>query len=125
VELLCEYLRSVHINVFSATYCDDYVFRRFIPHVTKKCCLSPINVPMTYSRVHEGVKAKAGQIGLEPALFGTHSMRAGGATRAANSGVNDRMVQRHGRWASSSSSNRYILDDDDARLQVSKVLGTI
>ena len=31
--------------------------------------------------------------------IGTHSLRSGGATAAANAGVPDRLFKRHGRWA--------------------------
>ena len=32
-----------------------------------------------------------------------HSLRAGGATAAANAGVPDRLFKRHGRWKSESA----------------------
>ena len=41
----------------------------------------------------EGLK----NIGAETKLFGSHSLRAGGATAAANLGVNDRLFKKHGR----------------------------
>ena len=34
----------------------------------------------------------------DPSVYATHSFRSGGASRAANSGVSDRIFQRHGRW---------------------------
>lgn len=51
---------------------------------------------------------------------GIHSLRSGGASVAANSDVNDRCLQRHGRWKSVSSKNVYIKDSVVKRLQVSK-----
>ena len=54
--------------------------------------------------------------------FSTHSLRAGGATAAANAGVSDRIIQRHGRWKSSSSKNMYIKDDISKQLEVSKII---
>ena len=39
--------------------------------------------------------------------IGLHSLRSGGATAAANFGVNERCLQRHGRWKSTSSKNMY------------------
>ena len=42
------------------------------------------------------ISQKAIQV-LEIALFSTHSLRAGGASAAANAGVADRLFQRHGK----------------------------
>ena len=40
--------------------------------------------------------------------FGLHSLRAGGASAAANSHVSDRLFKRHSRWKSEKSKDRYI-----------------
>ena len=122
VELFCQYLISVHIDVFSDKYDDQYVFRRFVPNVTG-FVLACNNSPMTYSRIREVVKGKAKQLGLDISKFSTHSMRAGGATSAINAGVSERALQRHGRWATASSKNRYIQDNVETQLSISKVLG--
>lgn len=37
-------------------------------------------------------------LGYDSKCFGTHFLRAGGATAAANNGVSDRLFKRHGRW---------------------------
>ncbi|XP_078311190.1 integrase/recombinase xerD homolog [Crassostrea virginica] len=55
--------------------------------------------------------------------IGLHSLRSGGATAAANLGVNERCLQRHGRWKSISSKNIYVKDSIKYRLQVSQKLG--
>ncbi|KAL5497418.1 hypothetical protein EMCRGX_G013885 [Ephydatia muelleri] len=39
-----------------------------------------------------------------------HSLRAGGATAAANAGVPDRLFKRHGRWKSESAKDGYVKD---------------
>ena len=57
------------------------------------------------------------------ALFSTHSLRAGGASVAANAGVSDRPFQRHGRWKSVSAKIGYVEDSLESRLLVSKNLG--
>lgn len=57
--------------------------------------------------------------------LGTHSLRASGATMAANAAgndVNERCLLRHGRWKSSISKNGYINDSLDKRLSVTKKL---
>ena len=38
------------------------------------------------------------QLGYSPDSYGVHSLRAGGATAAANAGVPDRVFKRHGQW---------------------------
>jgi hypothetical protein len=53
-------------------------------------------------------------------MYSSHSLRAGGATKAANSGINDRLIQRHERWKSVSSKNMYIDDSTINKLEVSK-----
>ena len=55
--------------------------------------------------------------------IGTHSLRSGGATAAANAGVLDRLFKRHSRWASESATDGYVPDSLSSRLSVSKVLG--
>ena len=40
--------------------------------------------------------------------IGTHSLRNGGATAAANAGVPDRLFKRHGRWASEPAKHGYV-----------------
>ena len=51
--------------------------------------------------------------------IGTHSMRAGGATLAANSGIAERLLKRHGRWRSDAYNN-YVADSLENKLQVTK-----
>ena len=122
VQLLEVYLKltekSTKVNDIESTL----LFRRIqikktIPTLTDK------DLPMSYSCIRDIIKRKATQLGLDEKLFGTHSMRAGGATTAANSLVGDRLFQKHGRWATSSSKNRYVKDSEKQRLEVSKAIG--
>ena len=52
-----------------------------------------------------------------------HSLRAGGATAAANLGVNDRLFKKHGRWKSEKVKNGYIHENIETKLIVTKNLG--
>lgn len=54
--------------------------------------------------------------------IGIHSLRAGGATAAANAGINDRCWKRHGRWKGENSKDGYIGDSLEKRLLVTKSL---
>ena len=52
-----------------------------------------------------------------------HSLRAGGATAAAGSGVPDRLFKRHGRWRSETAKDGYVKDSVEGRLKVTQDLG--
>ena len=56
----------------------------------------------------------------DPETIATHSLRAGGASRAANKGISDRMISKHGRWATGNSRDRYIKDSHESRYNISK-----
>ena len=49
-------------------------------------------------------------------------IKSGGATKAANSGVGERVFQRHGRWKSVSAKDGYVKDNITSRISVSKDL---
>ena len=53
---------------------------------------------LSYTRMRELFLTKLSQFGFDPKQFGLHSLRAGGATAAANAGVPDRLFKHHGRW---------------------------
>ena len=58
---------------------------------------------LSYTRIREFFLAKLGELGLDASKFGLHSLRAGGATAAANAGVADRLFKCHGRLSVSKS----------------------
>ena len=78
---------------------------------------------ISYSCLREAFRKKIADLGLPPEEFGLHSLRAGGATAAANAKVPDRCFKRHGRWRSENAKDGYIKDDIESRLGVSKSLG--
>ena len=53
--------------------------------------------------------------------YSTHSMRSG-ATLAANAGIPERQLQRHGRRKSTAAKDMYIKDSLHSRLSVSNSL---
>ena len=55
--------------------------------------------------------------------WGLHSLRAGGASKAANMGISDRFFKRHGRWKSENAKDGYTMDALENRLSVSRSLG--
>ena len=52
--------------------------------------------------------------------FGLHSLRAGGASAAADSGIPDRLLKRHGRWLSDRAKDGYIKDNIMSLLSVTQ-----
>ena len=78
---------------------------------------------LSYTRVRELVLEKLSLLGLDKSKFGLHSLRAGGASAAANAGIPDRWFKRHGRWKSENAKDGYIKDKLDSRLEVSRKLG--
>lgn len=62
-------------------------------------------------------------LGYDSKCFGTHSLRAGGATAAVNNGVSDRLFKRHGRWKSKKAKDTYVKDDISRLLSVSASFG--
>jgi integrase len=101
---------------------EDYIFRRVITSSAGKR-LGDKHIPLTYSNLRDIIKRKLTKLGLNATKFGTHSLRSGGATAAANHAISDRLLQRQGRWAGPFSACRYLADDEANRLSVSRSIG--
>ena len=81
-----------------------------------------VNKKLSYTRARECIVKKLKLVAPELDL-GIHSLRASGASMAANSdGVNERCLKRHGRWVTDIAKDGYIKDTLDKRLAVSKTL---
>ena len=77
---------------------------------------------LSYSRAREIVLQAFESLGYDKKKFGLHSLRSGGATAAANAGLNERLLKRHGRWKTDLAKDGYVQDDLDAMLSVSRCL---
>ena len=77
---------------------------------------------LSYTRMRELLLGKLSQLGFDAKQFGLHSLRAGGATAAANAGVADRLFKRHGRWRSESAKDGYVKDSFASLMSVTKSL---
>ena len=77
---------------------------------------------LSYARMRELFLQKISDLGFDPKLYGLHSLRAGGATAAANAGVPDRLFKRHGCWKSESAKDDYVKDSVSSCLSVSRSL---
>ncbi|XP_070579968.1 integrase/recombinase xerD homolog [Ptychodera flava] len=102
-------------------YSENVLIRR-LQH-TKEGLIPHKHLGISYTTAKDlmlgGIKQFVGNI----SDFGTHSFRAGGATAAANSNVNERCLARHGGWKSTSSKDRYIVDSLSMKLDVARSLG--
>ena len=66
---------------------------------------------ISYTCLRELFKKKGADLDLPPSNYGLHSLRAGGATAAANAKVPDRLFKRHGCWRSEAAKDGYVKDD--------------
>ena len=83
--------------------------------------VGPDALPLARSTPNSLLKKWLGVIGVDPKLYGSHSLRRGGATAAAALAVRVHILKRHGRWASD-AVYLYIQDPNEARLEVSRAL---
>ena len=118
VELLKRYLATFRIPPDS----KDFIFKS-ISRGKGSCKLVAPDKPVSYSTIRGVFRQDLQSLGVEPSKFGLHSFRSGGATMAANNGVNDRVFKRHGRWKSIQAKDTYVDDDLEQRLEVSRFLG--
>ena len=98
----------------------DFVFRK-VSHTANGIRLR--RQQMTYSRARELFSKQLREIGLDPSVYGLHSLRSGGETEAAAWGISEPLIQRHGGWRSEASTHMYIRETKHALLRVSKSLG--
>ena len=62
------------------------------------------------------------ELGLDSNEFGLHSLRSGGASQAARSGVSGRVWRRHGGWRSIPPADGYVGESLENTLVVSRNL---
>ena len=80
--------------------------------------LRKIDKPLSYTTVRDHVLNLLANIGLDRKKFGLHSLRSGGASVAANLGVNDRLFKKHGRSKSDKVKDSYFHEDIQSKLSV-------
>ena len=96
---------------------SDPLFRRVIRAPRSGDYLSG---KMSYTRARELIREGLQRAGIHPDGLGTHSLRSGGATAAANAGVADRLIQRHGGWRCATSQHCYIEENLSDLMSVSQ-----
>lgn len=117
VKCLKAYVEQACIDLCSSHYLFKAIFRsKNIAGLRVK------NTKLSYTRTKEVLLAKLLEVSPPGIKLGLHSLRSGGASAAANSGVDSRCWRRHGRWRSD-VANRYVKDSISSRLSVSMNLG--
>ena len=64
--------------------------------------------PLSYSQARELFRQMISELCLDSHEFGSHSLRSGGASQAARSGVSGRVWRRHGGWRSIHAADGYM-----------------
>jgi hypothetical protein len=82
-----------------------------------------LGAPLAYHELLGCIKSGVQELGLDPACYGAHSLRIGGATQLAASNFSDSQIQAVGRWTSD-CFRRYIRFGDHFYQSVSSSLAT-
>lgn len=101
---------------------DFFAFRPIVRNASG-CKLIHVNKKLSYTTTRERLVARLREVCGPGPNLGLHSLRAGGASAAANAGIRDRYFKRHGRWKSENAKDGYVADSLEARLSVSRSLG--
>ena len=107
VAMLERYMKAAGISTSSKLK----LFRGIVS--TKKGERLRASGSLSYTRMREIFLKKLDELGYDKSQFSLHSLRAGGATAAANA---DRLFKRHGRWKSELAKNGYVKDSATAAL---------
>jgi integrase len=84
----------------------------------------PVNEKLSYSSYLSIVKAQIASLGLNPAFFGTHSLRSGGASDLATK-VTEFELLLTGRWRDPRSLQSYVKVSEDRRFAISNKLSLV
>ena len=99
-----------------------FVFRNIFRNIhTGKTGLRTQNQPMSYTCLSEMFQQCLSSAGHDNSNYSLHSLRAGGVTLAAASGVADKMYKAHGRWKSN-AVEAYVQETTSNKLSVTKAL---
>ena len=100
---------------------DNYLFCN-ISKTKKGFKVRNVNKQMSYTNLRQLFMNAVKPHVADVTVYCLHSLRAGGASAAANNGVKDQMFKRHGRWTSESAKDGYVKDNLHERLSASLCL---
>lgn len=112
--MFLRYVSAANINLLPS----DFIFKPVFQNKGVANLIKKHSYTAAKEKIVSMLKSVAPNLNI-----GLHSLRSGGASVAANSDVDERCIQRHGRWKSISSKNMYIKDSIVRRFKVSKELG--
>ena len=127
------YRRSVLLRIFgvgpTAEHCPARAVRQYLDATSERPANSPLfalsnGKYVTRNMVNDMIKRLCGLAGFDPAKYSTHSMRAGGASSLALSGVDSATIRKLGRWESDCFI-RYITISDDRRRELAVAMATL
>jgi integrase len=101
---------------------DGFVFPRLQKSYSTDDLIPNFSYALSYTTMLKLFKQEISEIGLDPSAFGLHSFRRGGTTAAVRRGIPERLIQRHGRWKTAISKDRYVEDSLVDKLSVSQCL---
>ena len=81
----------------------------------------PSNKILSYASYRDIIKQAVEKVGLDPKLYGTHSLRSGGATQLAPV-LTEYELLTSGRWSDSRSIRSYVEMSDHSRFGISDTL---
>ena len=116
VAMLERYFAAAGLHITS----KEKLFRGIVHKKSGECLRT--SGGLSYTRMRELFLKRIAELGYDSKRFGLHSLRAGGASAAANAGVPDRLFKRHGRWKSETAKDGYVKDSLSSLLSVSKKL---
>ena len=119
VDMLLKYINLAGIQLND----DNFIFRQVSFCRKSQKYILRNSGKLSYTRVRELLLEKLRTLGVDSIKFGIHSLRSGGATAAANSGVPDRLFKKHGRWRSENAKDGYVKESLNVALSVSLSLG--
>ena len=121
--ITCPYnLLNRYIQAAGIDFSSSLMFFRSLHFIKSNASYTLRSMGISFTHTREVVLHAFSQLDYSTKLFGLLSLRSGGATAAANAGVNDRLFKRHGRWCSDKAKDGYVKDDLEALLSVSKSL---
>jgi integrase len=77
---------------------------------------------LDYAGARKGIRNWLKRAEVNPKGYGTHSLRRGGATAAAKKGIQDSVIQAHGRWKSTCFMKYTSIERRDAGVMITTVL---
>ena len=93
----------------------------FFPFKKVGNSLNNQNKILSYASFRDIVKNLVAKIGLDPSIYGTHSLRSGGATDLAPN-ISEYELLTSGRWSDSRSIRSYVELSDSHRYEINNIL---